>query len=124
VDGQQWTVDDHLAGQPPASVALFHCFVDVLAGNGPYICVVHKTTIGFKGTRRGFAGARPTSRGLVGFLDLQRIVADRRITSVAPYTKRLYVHHFRLTAMADLDETFAGLVAEAYAVGQGAHMRP
>jgi hypothetical protein len=124
VDGQEWTVDDHLAGQPPASVALFHRFVDLLAGNGPYICAVSKTTIGFKGSRRGFAGARPTSRGLVGFLDLQRMAADRRITNVSPYTKRLYVHHFRITEMADLDDTFAGLIAEAYAVGQGAHMRP
>jgi hypothetical protein len=123
VDGPVWTVEDHLSGQPPASVALFHRFVEVLASNGPYICAVSKTTIGFKGSRRGFAGARPSRRGLVGFLDLERIVTDRRITHVSPYTKRLFVSHFRISELADFDDTFAGLISEAYAVGQGAHLR-
>jgi hypothetical protein len=122
VDERIWTIDDHLAGQPESSVALFHRFVELVAGNGPYICTVSKTTVGFKGTRRGFAGARPTARGLVGFLDLQRVVSDRRIKSTAPYTKRLFVHQFRIAELADLDDTFAGLIAEAYAVGQGAHI--
>jgi hypothetical protein len=34
--------------------------------------------ITFKGIRRGFAGARPASRGLPGYVDLQRAVKDRR----------------------------------------------
>jgi hypothetical protein len=122
VDERIWTIDDHLAGQPESSVALFHRFVELVAANGPYVVSVSKTTVGFKGTRRGFAGARPTRRGLTGFLDLQRVADDRRVISVAPYTKRLFVHQFRIADLADLDDEFAGLIAEAYAVGQGAHL--
>jgi hypothetical protein len=122
MEGTSWTVDDHLRGQPAASIDLYHRFVDLVAACGPYTCAVSKTTIVFKGVRRGFAGARPTARGLTAFLDLQRLVDDRRVISVAPYTKRLFVHQIRLTAPTDLDDEFASLVAEAYAIGQGAHM--
>jgi hypothetical protein len=41
---------------------------------------------------------------------------------VSRYTAKLFVHHFRITAPEQLDETFAGWVADAYAVGQGAHL--
>lgn len=57
-----------------------------------------------------------------GYLDLQRRVDDDRILSVAPYTKRLFVHQFRVIKLAELDDEFAGWIREAYAVGQGAHV--
>lgn len=117
-----WTVEDHLAGQPAGSVALYRRFVDMVEECGPFAYSVTKGIITFKGSRRGFAGARPTPRGLSVYLDLQRVIEDRRIISVAPYTKRLFVHQIRLTAPDDLDEEFRGWVREAYAVGQGAHM--
>jgi hypothetical protein len=44
------------------------------------------------------------------------------VISVAPYTRRLFVHQIRLATMDDLNEQFRGWVREAYAVGQGAHM--
>jgi hypothetical protein len=94
----------------------------MLASIGPFTVSPAKTTITFKGMRRGFAGARPDRRGLIGYLDLQRIVEDIRITSVAPYTKRLFVHHVRITTLDELDDEFAGWLSEAYAVGQGAHV--
>jgi hypothetical protein len=83
---------------------------------------VAKTTITFKGSRRGFAGARPTFRGLAGYLDLQRMVEDPRILSAAPYTKRLFVHQFRIMGRDQMDDEFAGWVHEAYQVGQGQHL--
>jgi hypothetical protein len=43
--------------------------------------------------------------------------------AVAPYTKRLFVHHFRITSEAQLDDELAGWVREAYAVGQGFHLQ-
>lgn len=119
-----WTVEDHLRDKPPGSVALYHRFVELVEACGPFTYAVSKTTITFKGSRRGFAGARPTSRGLVGYLDLQRVVEDPRIRSVAPYTKRLFVHQLRISAMEQLDDEVAGWVREAYAVGQGAHLAP
>jgi hypothetical protein len=84
---------------------------------------VSKTSITFKGPRRGFAGARPHRLGLRGYLDLQRTVEDDpRILSAARYTNRLFVHHFRVAEPDQLDDEFAGWVREAYAVGNGEHL--
>jgi hypothetical protein len=49
-------------------------------------------------------------------------VADPRIRRAAPYTKRLFVHQFRIRTPEQLDEEFAGWVREAYVVGQGGHL--
>lgn len=117
-----WSVDDHLHGKPAASVALYRQFAALVQACGPFSYAVSKTTITFKGSRRGFAGARPTAGGVTCYLDLQRVVEDQRITSVAPYTKRLFVHHLRLSRPEELDDELAGWVREAYAVGQGAHL--
>ena len=119
---EEVTVMDHLLGKPEFSVALYHTFVGLIAACGEYTVSPSKTTITFKGERRGFAGARPDSKGLIGYLDLQRALVDPRITRVAPYTKRLFVHHYRIRDQAELDDEFAGWVREAYAVGQGAHL--
>jgi hypothetical protein len=115
-------VDDHLRDKPPGSVQLYHRFVELVAACGPFEYAVAKTTITFKGDRRGFAGARPTAYGLTGYLDLQRMVEDPRITRAVPYTNRLFTHRFRIDAPGQLDDGFAGWVSEAYAVGQGAHL--
>ncbi|HEY8545516.1 MAG TPA: hypothetical protein VIL36_10730 [Acidimicrobiales bacterium] len=72
------------------------------------------------GLRRGDAH-RPH---LEGYLDLQRQVVDPRIRRSTPYTRRLFVHRYRVHEPAELDDEFAGWLAEAYAVGQGAHLAP
>ncbi|MFI6324767.1 DUF5655 domain-containing protein [Nonomuraea sp. NPDC050556] len=122
MESSVWTIDDHLDNKPASSVDLYRRFVALVEECGPFTCSVSKTTITFKAARRGFAGAKPDLRGIRGYLDLQRPVDDPRITSVSPYTKRLFVHAFRITDPAELDETFAELVREAYAVGVGAHL--
>jgi hypothetical protein len=43
-------------------------------------------------------------------------VRDARILRVSPYTKRLFVHQFRISGAEELDDVFAAWVAEAYAV--------
>ena len=118
----QWTVEDHLRDKPPVSVALYLRFVQLVAACGPFTLSVARTTITFKGTRRGFAGARPTNRGLAAYLDLMRQVTDPRIISSSPYTKRLFTHQVRLTRLEELDDGFAALIREAYEVGAGAHL--
>lgn len=118
----EWTVDDHLRDKPAESVAMFHRFVELLDSIGPYHVSPSKTTVTFKGPRRGFAGARPDRRGLLGYFDIQRRVEDERITSVTPYTSRLFVHRYRITSLDQLDDEFHGWLREAYAVGQGAHV--
>jgi len=39
-----------------------------------------------------------------------------------PYTKRLFVHQFRISNREQLDDELAGWVREAYEVGQGGHL--
>jgi len=119
-----WTVRDHLQGKPAFVVELYNRFVRLVEACGPVVLSVSKTAITFKGSRRGFAGAKPTNRSLDGYLDLQHRVSDPRIRRADPYTKRLFVHHFRVTTSDQLDEEFATWVRESYEVGQGGHLRP
>jgi Domain of unknown function (DUF5655) len=118
----EWTVERHLSGRPPEIVALYHRFIELAHACGPFTYSVAKSAITLKGARRGFAGARPGNRALSGYLDLQRRVDDPRITRSSPYTGRLYVHQFRISALSELDDAFAGWIHEAYQVGNGAHL--
>jgi hypothetical protein len=122
--GQEWSVERHLADKPKAVVDLYKRFVQLLTACGPHTLSITKTAIAFKGSHRGFAGARPRNTSLDGFLDLQRKVQDERFLRVSPYTKRLYVHQFRIISAEQLDESFSALMEEAYQVGCGAHRSP
>ena len=118
----EWTVEDHLRDKTAAVVGLYQRFVALVQVCGPFEYAVSKTAITFKGSRRGFAGAKPTADRLDGYLDLQRRVEDPRIRRASPSTKRLVVHQFRISAPEQLDAEFAGWVREAYQVGQGQHV--
>lgn len=121
--GHEWTVEDHLRAGNERTIALYRRVEELILSFGPGSVSVSKTTITFKGTRRGFAGARPTQRGVAGYFDLMReIPPDPRIRSISPYGRNLFVHHFLLGEEGDLDEAFAGWLEEAYAVGCGAHL--
>ncbi len=119
-----WTVERHLEAGSEHGRALFQRFVDIVAPCGEYTISVAKTTITFKGPRRGFAGARPIGDRLQGYFDVTYRVEDPRIRSVAPYQKDLFVHHFRVDALEQLDERFASWIADAYdQVGCGNRLR-
>lgn len=119
-----WTVEDHLRDAPAEHVQLYRAVEAAIHDCGPVTVSPSKTTITFKGRRRGFIGARPTRRGVQGYLDLTRsLVGDDRILSSSPYTNRLRVNQYRLTTLADLDDTFTAWIHEAYRVGQGDHLR-
>lgn len=115
----EWTVERHCAGKPAEIVALYHRFIALAQGCGPFSYAVAKTAITLKGTRRGFAGASLNAGSLDGYLDLQRRVTDARMRRSAPHTKRLFVHHFRVLSTDELGEEFTSWVADAYEVGQG-----
>jgi hypothetical protein len=117
-----WSVERHLHGKPAAVVDLYERLVSLIEACGPFEYSVSKTAITFKGSRRGFAGAKPKTRSLDGYLDLERRVQDTRIRNSSPYTKRLFVHQFRIVTPDQLDDEFTIWVREAYAVGQGAHL--
>jgi hypothetical protein len=109
-----WTIERHLEAGSDQGRALFHRFVDVVAACGEYTTTVAKTTITFKGPRRGFAGARPKGDRLDGYFDITYRVDDPRIRSVGPYQKDLFVHHFRVDSPEQLDDQFARWIADAY----------
>jgi hypothetical protein len=116
-----WTVEDHLREKPEAVRELFAAFERLVDRCGPYERAVTKTAIAFKGPVRGFAGVTPRRNDMTGFLDLTEPLHGPPFTRVTPYTKRLWVHRFVVRDLAELDDAFASRVAEAYAVGQGAH---
>jgi hypothetical protein len=122
VSQKEWTVADHLSGSGAEVLRLYERFVELVGTCGPFDVTVSKTAVTFKGTRRGFAGAKPKKNWLDGYLDLQREVRDPRFRRVSPYTKRLFVHQFRIITLDQLDNDFAGWVEEAYDVGQGRHL--
>jgi len=119
----EWTVERHLAGKPVEIVRLYDRFIDLVTSCGPFTYAVAKTAITLKGTRRGFTGVAPGAKSLDGYFDLVRRVEDPRIRRSSPYTKRLFVHHFRVVSLDQLDDEFGGWLAEAYQVGQGAHLK-
>jgi hypothetical protein len=114
-----WSVEEHLAGKPTASLAVYDRFVEVLGGLGPFEYAPTKSQIGFQ-TIRIFAGVRPTDKGLEGYLDIARQVDSDRFRNVSPYTQRLWVHHFVLGEPDEVDVEFAGWMSESYEVGWGA----
>ncbi|HVU61056.1 MAG TPA: DUF5655 domain-containing protein [Mycobacteriales bacterium] len=118
-----WTVAAHLDGKPDEVCGLYERFIELVHECGPFQYSVTKSAITLKGVRRGFAGAVPKRRWLGGYLDLQRQISDPRLPRVSPYTKRLFVHQFRVARLDELDDEFAGWVLEAYRVGAGDHMR-
>jgi hypothetical protein len=62
----EWTVEDHLRDEPAPVVALYQRFVELVQACGPFEYAVSKTAIGFKGSRRGFAGAKPEPTAWMG----------------------------------------------------------
>lgn len=106
------------------SVALYRAVERVVRSFGPVTLSVSKSSITFKGPRRGFAGARPTSTGaVVGYFDLMRqLPAQRRIGAGTAYGRKLFTHQYRITEGSDLDDEFVGWLREAYDVGCGAHL--
>ena len=98
----EWTVERHLEAGSEHGRALWHRFAELVAACGEHSLSVAKTTVTFKGPRRGFAGARPKG---------DELIEDPRIRSVSPYQKDLFVHHFRVSA---IDEEFAGWIRDAY----------
>jgi hypothetical protein len=116
-----WTVEDHLRDKPETVRELFDAFESLIGNCGDYDRRVTKTAITFKGPVRGFAGVTPRRRDLTGFLDLTGPAHEPPFTRVTPYTKRLWVHRFVVSDLGQFDGAFASRVAQAYAVGQGAH---
>jgi hypothetical protein len=114
----------HMASASPQGQQLYLRFVALLDAIGPYSVHPAKSTITFKGARRGFCGVHPKGDVFVGYFDLMPALhADPWVRSVSPYMKTHYVHQFRVTTLEQMDETFKQWLTEAYGVGRGDHLR-
>ena len=114
-----WTVEEHLEGADERALDLFRQFVSIVESSGDFEFAPTSRQIGLRGARRIFAGVRLTKRGLEGYLDLPRRVESPAFHHVAPYTKKLSVHHFVLERPEQLDDEFAACIRESHAVGRG-----
>lgn len=115
---ERWRVEDHIGPASDRARALYERFLDRLRECGPFDQVAVRTYIGFRGPQRVFAGVYFSGDRLMGYLDLPRKVTSPRFRSVSDYTKSLWVHGFVITSESELDDEFAGWMAEAYAIGQ------
>jgi len=117
-----WTIERHLEAGTDQGRALFDRFVEIVANCGEYTTSVAKTTITFKGRRRGFAGARPAGDRLQGYFDVTYRAEDPRIRRASPYQRDLFVHHFRVDSLEQMDDEFVRWISDAYRdVGCGMH---
>jgi hypothetical protein len=100
---------------------LYKRFVELVRECGPFEYAPVRSQIGFR-VNRIFAGVKLSEDSLDGYLDVDRAVRNPRFHHVAPYQRNLFVHHFRIREVTELDAQFAGWVQESHAVGEGRHL--
>ncbi|MGI9092825.1 MAG: DUF5655 domain-containing protein [Mycobacteriales bacterium] len=120
---ERWTVEDHTRGKPAGIVDLFQRFVAAARTFGTVELAPVKGQVGLRGSHRIYAGAVLKPRGLEGYIDVARPIDSQRFRQVVPYTKRLWVHHFRITEPDEFDDEFVGWIGESFDVGEGRHLR-
>jgi hypothetical protein len=113
----------YLAGRPETSVGMFWRFVELSRAAGTETFELQNGPIVLCGSRRIFATVRVRHADLDGMLVMTRRLADRRIRRADDFRGALKLNRFRVGSLSDLDDDFAGWLAEAAAVGDGAHLR-
>jgi hypothetical protein len=113
----------YLAGQPEPSVEMFWRFVELARAAGTATFELQNGPIVLCGSRRIFATLRVRPADLDGMLVMTRGLTDRRIRRADDFRGSLTLNRYRVGALSDLDDDFAGWLAEAAAVGDGAHLR-
>jgi hypothetical protein len=118
------TVDDYLDGKNEQAVALFRRFAEMADACGPSE-VAPRTSIVYWRRNRIWAGAFLHGRKLELNIDLLRPVEHPLNLAVFGTTKRVVTHRLRVTDPAQLDESIAVLLREAYdTVGPGTRKKP
>jgi hypothetical protein len=113
----------HFAGKPPLIRALYRAVLARVRACGPVIVQAEKTRIAFQ-VRMSFAQVTPRRQWLDGHVVLACRLEHPRFRKVETLSPRCHVHHFRLTALADVDDQLEGWLRAAYAVGQQRHLQP
>ncbi len=113
----RYRLADHFAGKDPGVKRVFDRLRRLVEACGPVTVYAQKTRIVFQGRVR-FGGCVVRRRWLDGGLWLTRRAEHPKLVGVEQPIAGCFVHRFRLAAVADLDAGLAGLIREAYAVGQ------
>lgn len=110
------TEEDFFAGRE-AQRALHHAFRAFVERRGPIKVNINKTRISFQARARFASVNRVTRDGLACHLWLKRRIESRRFTRIEHLPPGNFVHNFKLTDVAELDDEMAEWIAEAYEVG-------
>jgi hypothetical protein len=116
-------VDQHFAKATPEVRATFDAVLAVISSLGPAEVLAEKTRIALH-VRMSFAAFVPRRNWLNGHLVLPRRIDSPRFLHIDTISPHNMVHNFRLSSPNEVDEEFAGWLAEAYAVGTQQHLRP
>jgi hypothetical protein len=112
----------HFVGKPPFIRLLYNAVVARVRRCGPVIVLPEKSRIAFQ-VRMSFAQVTPRRQWLDGHVVLARRLEHPRFRRIETFSARNHVHHFRLSALTDIDEDFDNWLREAYAVGQQRHLQ-
>ncbi len=108
-------LDEHFAHRPPELRAAFDALVAAAREHGPVTINATKSRITLQ-VRMRFAALEPRRDHLRAHLVLKRRIEHPRLR-VEHLEPDYYLHRFRLTKPADVDDELATWVAEAYRVG-------
>jgi hypothetical protein len=116
-----YNLNDHFEGKDPQVRQVFEKLLSLVQQCGPVAVIPQKSRIAIQARVR-FAGGVARKNWFDAGLWLTRRAEHpclRRVETFGPKSFRL---HFRLTRPEDLDEEFAALVRDSYAVGCQEHL--
>lgn len=117
----RYRLTDHFDGKDPQVREMFDRFRTMVKQWGPATIYPQKTRITCQ-VRVRFASVVPKKRWLDVGLWLTRRVEHPKIRRVEEIVPRTYTHSFRFEHPAEMDEEFAAILGEAYAIGCQEHL--
>lgn len=110
------SIDEHFEGKSQEIRQIFDALVRAVRRFGRVHVYAQKTRIVFQ-TRGRFVAITPRKRHLGGHIWLKRPRSHPLVFRIESLLDRDFVHHFRLTHVEEVDESFCDLIREAYSVG-------
>jgi hypothetical protein len=115
-------LERHFAASAQPVREAFDRIVALVRELGPVDVLAEKSRIALH-VRMSFAALMPRRYWLDGHLILARRLDSPRFRVIEVYSPRNVLHAFRLTGPGEVDDEFAGWLAEAYDVGRQRHIR-